>query len=86
MSYPLQYFSIFQYRLETFNEWRGTGWTTCPYYGGNVDGPGNGITPSGWDIEMFPDEQFSNHVKTYEMPHTATVSVRPIFTSSKFAF
>ena len=45
---------IFQYRLETFNEWRGTGWTTCPYYGGNVDGPGNGRTPSGWDIEMFP--------------------------------
>ena len=50
-----------------------------------MDGPGNGSTPSGWDIEMFPDEQFSNNVKTYEMPHTATVSVRPIFTSSKFA-
>ena len=76
---------IFQYRLETFNEWRGTGWTTCPYYGGNVDGPGSGRTPSGWDIEMFPDEQFSNHVKTYEMPHTATVSVRPVLTSIQSA-
>ena len=47
-----------------------------------MDGPENSSTPSGWDIEMFPDEQFSNHVKTYEMPHTATVSVRPTLSLS----
>lgn len=70
-----RFIDAFQYKLETFNEWRGTGWTTCPYYGGEVDDPSNGKTPSGWDIEILPDENFTNHVKTYEMPHTATVSV-----------
>ena len=69
-------FLYLQYRLETFSEWRGTGWRTCPYYGEEVDGPENGTTPSGWDIEIYPDQQFTNHVKTHEMPHTASISVR----------
>ena len=38
-----------------------------------IDGPQNGPAPGPWDIAAQPNGMFSNHDKSFEVPHTASV-------------
>ena len=40
-----------------------------------VDGPQNGPAPGPWDISAHPGEMFKDHMRTFEVPHTASVKV-----------
>ncbi|XP_070536451.1 protein SSUH2 homolog [Ptychodera flava] len=61
------------YQLETFTETRSVSQDHEPLYTNSVDGPRNGVAPSPWQIDVEPDELFSNHTKSIEVPHTSTV-------------
>ena len=38
-----------------------------------IDGPQNGHAPGPWEIAAQPSQMFQDHVKTFEVPHTASV-------------
>ncbi|CAH1773454.1 unnamed protein product, partial [Owenia fusiformis] len=61
------------YVLETFTEMRSTAWTQAPYRGGHVDGPQFGVPPPAWSIASNFSNLFQTEVKTYEVPHTASI-------------
>ncbi|XP_046577132.1 protein SSUH2 homolog isoform X1 [Haliotis rubra] len=61
------------YTLETYTEFRSTGYVSEPYRGGFVDGPENGPPPPPWAIPCNADSLFLDQQKLIEVPHTATV-------------
>ncbi|XP_055939090.1 protein SSUH2 homolog isoform X2 [Argiope bruennichi] len=68
----------FHCKLETFIEKRECTPRVTGYYGQNIDGPENGITPDKWNVRvgrplLFDDDQ---EIKT-EVPHTAYVRECP---------
>lgn len=67
--------SAFHYQLETFTEGRKTAWEYEPYKSQLIDGPQNGPAPGPWDIQAAPNQLFQDHVKHFEVPHTASIKV-----------
>ncbi|KAG9466851.1 hypothetical protein GDO78_015999, partial [Eleutherodactylus coqui] len=68
-------FNTFRYRLDTFTENRLCHWMTEPYYGGEVDGAGNGPPPNRWDIQVEPRHLFRKSKHRMPLPHTSSVEI-----------
>ncbi|XP_040263128.1 protein SSUH2 homolog isoform X2 [Bufo bufo] len=70
-----QPFNTFRYRLDTFTETRICKWVSEPHFGGEVDGPENGLAPNAWDLPAEPPCLFRNAEHCMPLPHTASVQV-----------
>ncbi|XP_044157052.1 protein SSUH2 homolog isoform X2 [Bufo gargarizans] len=68
-----QPFNTFRYRLDTFTETRICKWVSEPHFGGEVDGPENGLAPNAWDLPAEPPCLFRNAEYCRPLPHTASV-------------
>ncbi|XP_069807988.1 protein SSUH2 homolog [Dendropsophus ebraccatus] len=66
---------IYRYSLRTFYEERETAWKTCPYYGGEVDGPSNGTAPNPKNMRVYRPYWFVTGEKTIIVPHTSKVQL-----------
>ncbi|XP_075688640.1 protein SSUH2 homolog [Rhinoderma darwinii] len=71
----LQPFNTFRYRLDTFTETRICKWVSDPYYGEEVDGPGNGPPPDAWDLQAEPPTLFQNAEYYMALPHTSSIEI-----------